>query len=203
MKTIGRNVTVFDVYDRAKHGPKMEEKKWDFEIIPKTARALKKKYNIKMDKHTIIPEDPELVNNLFQAGLEMLETCGIFCIDTKRVIKYTRDEILHALDTAPDHFTYGIEKEAHYITPRSYDSKEAPIIQGGPTGSPCSEEMFLPIHQSYAQEPIVDTIVDGVLQTGNGHDPQPNTPYELMAVRSEALQVREAMMRAGRKGMGL
>ena len=28
MKTIGRNVTVFDVYDRAKHGPKMEEKKW-------------------------------------------------------------------------------------------------------------------------------------------------------------------------------
>lgn len=57
MKTVGKNVTVFDVYDRAKTGPKMEEKKWDYEVIPSTARELKKKYNIKMDKSVIVPED--------------------------------------------------------------------------------------------------------------------------------------------------
>jgi methylamine--corrinoid protein Co-methyltransferase len=203
MNTVSKNVTVYDVYDRAKRGPKMEEKEWDFKVIPKTARALKKKYNIKMDKSKMIPDDPELIDNLFKAGLEMLETCGIYCIDTGRVIKYTRDEILHALDAAPDHFTFGTGKEAHTITPRAYNAKEAPIIQGGPTGSPCSEEMFLPIHQAYAQEPIVDTIVDGVMQTVMEHDPQPGTPWELIAVRSEALQVREAMVRAGRAGMGL
>lgn len=203
MNAVARNVTVYDVYDRAKSGPKMDEKKWDFEVIPQTAKALKKKYGIKMDKKTIIPEDKDLIDKLFQAGLEMLEQCGIYCINTGRVIKYTRDEILHALHSAPDHFTYGEGAEAHLITPRSYDSRKPPIIQGGPTGSPCSEENFLAIHQAYAQEPIVDTIVDGVLQTINGHDPQPGTPWELMAVRSEALQIREAMMRAGRTGMGL
>ena len=37
MKSIGKGVTVFDVYDRAKSGPKVEEKEWDFKIIPKTA----------------------------------------------------------------------------------------------------------------------------------------------------------------------
>lgn len=203
MRAIAKNVTVFDVYDRAKKGAKVPENDWDFKIVPKTAKALKKKYDIKMDKNVIIPEDKELMNKLFQAGLEMLETTGIYCIDTGRVIKYTRDEIMHALASAPDHFTFGKDAEAHLITPRAFDSKKPPIIQGGPTGSPCSEEMFLKIHQAYAQEPIVDTIVDGVMQTVMGHDPQPGTPWELMAVRSEALQVREAQMRAGRAGMGL
>lgn len=203
MRAIAKNVTVFDVYDRAKKGAKVPENDWDFKIVPKTAKALKKKYDIKMDKNVIIPEDKELMNKLFQAGLEMLETTGIYCIDTGRVIKYTRDEIMHALASAPSEFTFGKDAEAHLITPRAFDSKQPPIIQGGPTGSPCSEEMFLKIHQAYAQEPIVDTIVDGVMQTVMGHDPQPGTPWELMAVRSEALQVREAQMRAGRAGMGL
>jgi methylamine--corrinoid protein Co-methyltransferase len=203
MKTIGKGITVFDVYDRAKTGPKMEENEWDYKFVPQTAAALKKKYNIKMDKKTIIPEDKELIDNLFNAGLDLLVECGIYCIDTGRVIKYTRDEVLHALESAPSQFTFGEGKEAHIITPRHSGSKKAPLIQGGPTGSPCSEEMFLPIHQAYAQEPIVDTIVDGVIQTVMGKDPVPNSPWEILAVRTEALQVREAQVRAGRKGMGL
>ena len=205
MKTLGRNVTVFDVYDRAMKGPLVDAEEWDFEIIPQTAKALKEKYNIKMDKKKILPgpEDEELVNNLFQAGLEMLETCGVWCMDTGRVIKYTRDEILHALECVPDHFKYGIDKEEHIVVPRSYDSPIPPIIQGGPTGSPCSEEMFLPIHQAYAEEPIVDVIVNGVMEKVMDHPANPGSPWELMAVRSENLQVREAMRRAGRPGMGL
>lgn len=203
MEAIAKGVTVFDVYDRAKTGPKMEEKDWDFKMIPQTAKALKKKYGIKMDKNTIIPEDKELIDNLFNAGVDMLVECGIYCIDTGRVIKYSRDEVLHAIKSAPDHFRYGEDKEAINVVPRPYNSTKAPVIQGGPTGSPCSEESFMSIHQSYAQEPIIDTIVDGVLQTIMGKDPVPGSPWEIMAVRSEALQVREAQMRAGRKGMGL
>ncbi len=203
MNAIGKQVTVFDVYDRARSGPKVEEKDWDFKIIPQTAAKLKEKYNIKMDKTTIIPEDKELINNLFNAGLDMLVECGIYCIDTGRVIKYTRDEVLHAIESAPRKFVFGEDKEAHIVTPRHTSDKKAPIIQGGPTGSPCSEDMFLPIHQAYAQERIVDTIVDGVIQTVMGKDPVPNSPWEILAVRTEAMQVREAQVRAGRKGMGL
>ena len=203
MNAIGKGVTVFDVYDRAKTGSKMVENDWDFKVVPQTAAALVKKYNIKIDKNTIIPEDKEMINNLFNAGLDMLVECGIYCIDTGRVIKYTRDEVLHALKSAPTQFTYGEGKEAKIVKPRHSSSKTAPIIQGGPTGSPCSEEMFLSIHQSYAQERIVDTIVDGVMQTVMGKDPVPGSPWEIMAVRSEARQVREAQSRAGRAGMGL
>jgi methylamine--corrinoid protein Co-methyltransferase len=203
MNAIAKPVSVFDVYERAKSGPEMSEADWDFGVIPKTAKKLKEKYKIKMDKKVIIPEDKTLIDNLFKAGLDMLEECGVYCIDTNRVIKYTRDEILLAIKNAPRHFTFGEDQEAIHVTPRAYNSKTPPVIQGGPTGSPCSEAMFLPIHQSYAQEPIVDTIVNGVLQTVMGKDPVPSSPWEIMAVRSELFQVREAMSRAGRSGMGL
>jgi len=203
MKAYGKPVTVFDVYDRARSGPRVPEQEWDFKIIPQTAKALVKKYDIKMDKKTIVPEDPELIDKLYNAGLDMLVECGVYCMDTGRVIKYTRDEVLAAIEGAPDHFMFGEGKEAIYVTPRSYDSPKPPIIQGGPTGSPCSEDLFLAIHQSYAQEPIVDTIVNGVMQTVMGRDPVPGSAWEIMAVHSELRQVREAQARAGREGMGL
>lgn len=203
MKAIAKPVTVFDVYERAKSGVEMAEGDWDFGVIPKTARKLKEKYKIKFDSKVIIPEDKTLIDNLFKAGLDMLEECGVYCIDTNRVIKYTRDEILLAIKNAPCTATFGEGQEAIHMVPRPYNSKKAPIIQGGPTGSPCSEEYFMAIHQSYAQEPVVDTIVNGVLQTVMGKDPVPDSPWEIMAVRSELFQVREAQSRAGRSGMGL
>ena len=201
---LAKTLSIGDIYDRAKTGPKTEEKDWDFKIIPKTAAALKKKYDIKMDKKKIIPTNKTLMSNLFKAGLELLTTCGIYCIDTKRVIKYTEDEILASLAAAPKAAQFGeVGKHGRIIQCRRHDDKRPPIIQGGPTGAPCSEEHFLAIHQSYAQEPVVDTIVDGVLQTVRGHDPLPMTPWEIAAVRSEAIMVRAAQDRAGRCGMGL
>lgn len=200
---IAKELTVFDVYDRAKTGPKLDEKEWDYKVIPQTAARLKKKYNIKMDKKTIIPTDKELIDNLFKAGKELLVECGIYCIDTGRIIKYTEDEVNAAIASAPKRAIYGEGKEAVELVPRSYMDKKAPIIQGGPTGAPCSEELFLAIHQSYAQEPLVDTIVDGVLQTIKGRDPVPGSPWEIAAVKSEAIMVRAAQDRAGRSGMGL
>ena len=200
---ITNKLTVFDVYERAKSGPKVDENDWDFKIIPQTASKLKKTYGITMDKKTIIPTDKELINNLFQAGLDMLVECGIYCIDTKRVIKYSREEVLTAIKTAPTRAIYGEGKQAVVLTNRSHKDKRPPIIQGGPTGAPCTEEHFLAIHQSYAQEPLVNTIVDGVLQTIKGYDPTPGSPWEIAAVKSEALLVRAAQDRAGRTGMGL
>lgn len=198
-----RKLNVYDVYDRAKAGQPMPESKWDMEIIPMTAMKLKKKYGIKMDKTKMVPEDKDLINNLYKAGLDMLEECGIYCTDTGRVIKYTREEIMAAVESVPGNVPYGEGRDAVMLKPRSHKDACSPIIQGGPTGAPCSEDLFLAIHQSYAQEGLVDAIVDGVYQTINGRDPVPNSPYEIAAVRAEALDVRNACMRAGRPGMGL
>jgi methylamine--corrinoid protein Co-methyltransferase len=198
-----RKVNVYDVYDRARTGQKMTEVQWDTEVIPEAAAALKTKYGIKMDKKVIVPEDPKLIDALFNAGLDMLEQCGIYCTDTGRVIKFTRDEIMEGINSAPKGFIIGEGVDSVFMAPRAYNSSAPPLIQGGPTGAPCSEDHFVAIHQSYAQEGLVDTIVDGVYQKINGKDPVPNSPYEIAAVRAECIGIRTATMRAGRPGMGL
>jgi len=200
---ITRKVSVYDVYDRARSGKKMPESEWDGRVIPETAAALKEKYGIKMDKSVFIPEDPELIDNLYHAGIDMLEECGVYCTDTGRIIKFTRDEIMEGINSAPTRIIYGEKTDALEMVPRSFNSTKPPIIQGGPTGAPCSEQHFIAIHQSYAQEGLVDAIVNGVHQKINGKDPVPGSPYEIAAVRAECIGIRAAIMRAGRPGMGL
>lgn len=200
---LAQRVTVFEAFNRAKNGPKVVEETWDNEIIPKTASRLKEKYGIAMDKKVMIPTDPTLVDNLFKAGMEMLVECGVYCMDTGRVIKYTEEEVWASIAAAPKSCVIGEGRDARLLSPRSYRDSRPPLIQGGPTGAPCSEQYFLPIHESYAKEGIVDTIVDGVMQTINGYDPTPNSPWEIAAVKQEAYQVRLAQARAGRPGMGL
>ena len=201
--TYKKRVGIFEAYNRALKGDRVEESDWDYKIIPGNATRLKEKYDIKIDKNVIVPTDDKLVNNIFKAGLEMLIETGIYCIDTGRVIKYTEEEILLAIKDTPKEFNLGEERDAVQMKPRSYKDTRPPVIQGGPTGSPVAEADFIAMHQAYANEPLIDTIVNGVMQTIDGNDPIPNSPWEIAAVRAEVMQLRLAQAQAGRPGMGL
>ena len=193
---------VFESYERAISGPKIDEDKWDREVIPQTAKKLKEKYNLRFDKSVFVPTDEDMIDRLFQAGLEMLSTCGTFCTETGRVIKYTEDEIMNALAAAPCELVIGEGRDARRMVPRSFDSPLPPLCQGGPTGAPVSENIFVETHEAYAREPLVDTIVDGVFDTIYGHPLKSHTPWDIAAAKAEAMSLREAVRRAGRPGMG-
>lgn len=193
---------VFESYERALTGPKVDEREWDRKIIPETARKLKEKYKLKFDKTKIIPTDDDLIERLYQAGLEMLVTCGTLCVDTGRVIKYTEEEILNTLAGVPREIVIGEGRDARRVSGRRFDDPCPPLNQGGPTGAPISENIFMLIHEAYAREPLVDCIVDGVLNTIYGHPLAKETPRDIAAAKTEALALREAVRRAGRPGMG-
>jgi len=198
---VKQRIGVLETWDRMKTGPKVDEKEWDEKLTGQTATKLKEKYKLQFDRSKIVPTDNDLCDRLFQAGLEMLETMGIYNINTHRVCKYTKEEILTAIEVAPAELTLGEGRDSRQLKDRKFDDPRPPLVQGGPTGSPVSEEIFTQTHEAYARESLVDSIVDGVMNTFNGHDPIPGTPYEYAASRMEATQVRLAMQRAGRPGM--
>jgi methylamine--corrinoid protein Co-methyltransferase len=202
-KVVERPVDVFEAFNRAKTGPKVSEKEWDFKIIPQSASALKKKYGIKFNEKEVIPTDKDTINSLFLAGMEMLVQNGVYCINTGRVIKVTEEEVKEAIKKAPDKLVIGEGRDAVDMVPRSPQDSRWPIVQGGPTGAPVSEEIFLPMMQSYAQEAIVDCIVSGVMNTVEGNEPFPNSPWEIKGTRMEVALVRQACHKVGRPGMGL
>ncbi len=197
-----RPITICDVYDRIIKGKKVDEDVWDYDIIPNNATKLKEKYKLDFG-NKFIPEDKELMNNLFNAGLEMLVETGFYCQDLGRVFHVTEEEVWEGIKKTPKYVTLGDGTEAAKFYPRRGNSPVKPIIQGGPTGSPISEDVFVQVMQSYAQESVVDTIVNGVITTIEGKSPKTNTPYEIRATMAELRAVREACVRAGRPGLAM
>lgn len=197
-----RALTITDVYDRFVKGKKVKAEDWDYKVIPENLTALKQKYNLSFGKD-IIPEDKEVKENLFNAGLEMLVTTGFYCQDLGRVMHVTEEEVWEGIKKTPTKLILGEGKDIARFYPRHGNAPVKPIIQGGPTGSPISENVFVQVMQSYAQEGVVDTLVNGVMTTIEGHPAKTRTPYEIRATMAELRATKEARVRAGRPGLGV
>ncbi len=200
--TFRKSFDCYDFYDRAKVGEKCTQDDWDLMTIPMKSMELKQKYGLDF-KGEIIPTDKDMMEKLFKAGFEMLLDCGIYCTDTHRIVKYTEEEIWDALNNIQTEFTLGTGRDSVQFKKRSIGDKRKPIVQGGPTGSPISEEVFMPVHMSYALEKEVDTIVDGVMTSVRGKPPIPGSPYEVLASKTETRLIKQAAAMAGRPGMGI
>lgn len=193
---------IYEFYDRAKVGEKCTQDDWDLMTIPMNAMELKQKYKLDF-KGEFVPTDEDMIEKLFQAGFEMLLKSGIFVTDLSRVVKYTEEEIWESINNPQVEFKLGSGRDAVNVRKREVGDKRKPIIQGGPTGSPVSEEMFIPIHMSYAMEKEVDTIVNGVLMSIRGKSPVPSTPYEILAAKMESRLIKQAAAYCDRPLIGI
>lgn len=200
--TFRKSFDCYDFYDRAKVGEKCTQDDWDLMKIPMKAMELKQKYGLDF-KGEFVPTNRDMMEKLFNAGFEMLLDLGIYCTDTHRIVKYTEAEIWDAINNVQKEFTLGTGRDAVRVSKREVGDKKKPIIQGGPTGSPISEDVFMPVHMSYALEKEVDTIVDGVMTSVRGKPPIPGSPYEVLAAKTETRLIKQAAAMAGRPGMGI
>ena len=197
---MGQRIGALEVFERFNKGKKVSEAHWDYDVIPKTLATLKDKYRIRFGKK-VIPDDRDLSERLFKAGVEMLSTVGFFCPDIGKTLTITEDEIYDCLDNLPRKITMGSGKDAVSVEPRFGSARRRPILVGGPTASSVSENVYMTMMQSYAQENIVNVLFNGVLDTFAGHEYKPNTPNEIYAVMKEMKMVDAARTLSGRSGM--
>ncbi|KKG09979.1 hypothetical protein EO92_15630 [Methanosarcina sp. 2.H.A.1B.4] len=59
-------------------------------------------------------------------------------------------------------------------------------MQGVPTVSPISEDMFIPVHLIHTFKKEVDTIANGMMTSVREKPPVPKSPYETFAAKTEA-----------------
>jgi len=195
-------ISIFEAHDRFINGKKTREDTWDYVTVPNNAAMIKSKYGLEFGKK-IIPEDKDLMNRLFLGGVEMLVVTGFFNPDLGKVMHVTEAEVYEGIKKATKRLRLGRGKDEVICDRRRGNSPTKPIIQGGPTGAPISEDLFVSLMQGYAQEATVDTLVSGVMSTIDGHAPTANTPWEIKATLAEIRAVREGMARAERPGMAI
>jgi methylamine--corrinoid protein Co-methyltransferase len=194
---------LLEILDRAYGGPPCDERDFDLQHVAGGVARVVKEYDLEFDQTTLIQRDDALIGRLWEAALNFLENCGVYNTSTGRRMLFSRREIEEWVAAAPDSAVIGEGRDARTEVHRSVEDPRPPIIIGSPIGSPLSEDMYVPIMQSYIQEPIVDTTTPGTLDSTYGREPRTQSPWEVVAAWQEVELVFTAARRAGRPGMSI
>jgi len=192
----------WEVIGRSESGPLTKEKQFDMQLAA-TAAGIAKKYDIRRDSQTVVPHDDGLADRLYQAALDLFLEMGIYCRDTGRLMKFSRDEVLSAMAHAPRSVTHGQGRDVAVMTARSVEDGKPPFCTLTPVGTPVAEERFVAMVQSYVQEPLAQTFSSAFSQTVHGRPIKSGTPQEVEAAIWNVLKLREAARAAGRPQIGI
>ncbi len=200
MKHRGR---LHEVIRRAENGPMIEEKEFEKGLITPTVARLVKKYDIKFNQDTVVPDDDDLADRLYQAGLEFAVEVGLFCKDTSRRILWTQNEYEDALRYCPSKAVIGEDRDAVTIRSREPGSTTRVAVSGGAVGVPVPEDMYIPLMLSYAKEPVIDLLEPASIQSAYGMPMKAGSPLEIIAGWRDAELAFQVINQAGRPGMGV
>jgi methylamine--corrinoid protein Co-methyltransferase len=190
-----------DIIQRSLTGPIISEEDFNNHYVSQGLAKFVKEYEIKVNKDHIVNMDDDLADRVWQAAVDFLASCGVYCQNTGRVILHSREEIEDILKTAPDNVWIGAGTDRVHEVARGVEDPRRPLLMGSSIGTAIEEPYFMPATISYVQEPEVDVTMVPTLDKIYGFDIRTRSPLEIMSSWREAELALEAFRRAGRPGM--
>jgi len=195
-------VNFIDVIDRAATGPMMSQKDFDLKVFIPSLRRVISKYEIKWDRKETVNTDDRLADRIYEAAVEFYTEVGTYITDTERVIKFSRSEILEAVEDAPKEAYFGEGPDRCVMKGRLPDSDELPHCHVG-SGTNTSEENALRLVEAYARISKAKTISIPIINTLGHIRSAAGAPTEVFAAIRAMQYGREGCRRAGRPGLAI
>lgn len=192
---------IMDIVQRSLDGPIIEEDDFNNKNVSKGLARVIKEYEIKINQDQIVNFDDDLADRVWDAAVDFLASCGVYCQNTGRVILHSKEEINAILKHAPDNVWIGAGTDAVHEVARGVEDPRRPLLMGSAIGTAIEEEYYIPATISYIQEPEVDVTMVPTLDKIYGYDIRTRSPLEIMSAWREAEFALEALRRAGRPGM--
>jgi methylamine--corrinoid protein Co-methyltransferase len=194
-------IDLIEVFDRADSGPLIPDTEYYMgRFVPKLAEVIAR-HGIRWDRNTIVNTDDDLADRVFQAAIDLLAETGAYCSDTNRVMIFSREEILRAVEQAPRQARFGEGREAKTMYGRAVDDPSRPWIHIGGGIYTTEEQIYLDTVEGMASIPIVDSVsVPSILHL-RGKDARVRSPQELLAAIKTVILAREGIRRSGRAGL--
>ena len=190
-----------DVYERALRGPVMSEKEFDMKVFIPRLNDVVKAYGIRYDKENPVPSDDGATDNLFRAAVDFVTQVGCYCLDTNRVMQFSREEVLKAVEEAPGICHVGEGKDAGVFGMRRPDDPKIPWLHVGSGIASSAEEYATNIVEGYASIAEVNSVQIPGLDSLRGIPIAAGSPMEFYAsIRGLRIGL-EALRRAGRPGL--
>ncbi len=191
-----------DVIDRAATGPMMTQKDFDVKVFIPSLRNVLKKYDLKRKSEEVVNTDDSYADRVFEAAVEFYSEVGTYITDTERIIKFSKAEVLEAVDDAPKEAYFGEGPDRCVMKGRLPDSDELPYCHVG-SGTNTSEEFALRLVESYARISKAKTISIPIINTLGHIRTAAGAPTEVFAGIRAMQYGREGCRRAGRPGLGI
>jgi len=192
----------WEILDRTMTGPIMDEQEFEIEFFPTKMAEIVAKHKIERDPDEPIMSDPGMADEIFQAGLELLVEVGLYCKDTKRLVKFTEQEIKEVIKTRKSEVTLGKDRDAITLKPRAPEDKQHPYTFFPAGGYLTSDLDLYKLHVlTAAQEPLCDGLVLLPLTRVGDIEPISGTPSETLLLLTEAQIANEVAARVGRPGL--
>jgi len=194
-------ISLLDIAERIQRGPKMKEKDWDLSLFKKM-EELSNKYEINYPSEgSYVNSNDDIVDRTFQAALDFLVEVGIYCVSTRRVVRFDEKEVLTAIREAPKETIVGEGRDARLIRQKRVEGTES-LNQCPGLHAPFTEELAPLVVKNYAQITRADylegfnfTVVDGREIFGMS--------MEVYASKRQLAWMREGVRKAGRPGMAI
>jgi methylamine--corrinoid protein Co-methyltransferase len=193
----------WEIVDRTMTGPIMKEDEFENEFFPTKIAEIVAKHKIEYDPEEPIMSDPGMADEIFQAGLELLVEVGLYCKDTKRIVKFTEEEIKEVIRTRKSEVTFGKDRDAITLKPRAPGDKQHPytFFPAGILTRDVSK--YKQYASTTAQEPTCDGLIPVPLAGIGDIKPTSGTPTETLLALTEAQIMNEVATWVGRPGLFL
>lgn len=200
---MGKLLDIMEFQGRSETGEVLEKtSKFDIKWS-RTLRALAAKYEVVYTPESTVISD-KIADGVFNAAVELLATCGIYHMNTMRVIALTEQEIRDTADhynSNPHVSKFGQGADRIEYTYRKQFEKKLPILAGGPCGV-IGEDWFDPYVRSFVKEPTNKAMgITGGIENVHGHSAKAGTLSEMYAAGWECSQIQRICREEGRPGM--
>jgi methylamine--corrinoid protein Co-methyltransferase len=192
---------LFAAIERASTGKIMSEEKFETELLPTVLADLQSKYKIEWNPDDGCMIDPDMADAIFQAGFDYLLEVGLYCKDTRRIVKFTQEEVLEAIATARHEVTFGSGRQEFTMSPRAPGDKQH-AYTFFPAGALTKNlDLYRTFARTVMQEPTCDGVIPIPLLGLGDLKNIMDTPSQTVVCQTEARLMNEVAGWAGKPGL--
>jgi methylamine--corrinoid protein Co-methyltransferase len=193
----------WDMLDRTTTGPIMREEEFETELFPTVMADIVARHQITCDPDEPIMSDPDMADAIFQAGVELLLEVGLYCKDTKRIVKFTEAEIQEVIQSRRHEVTLGKDRDAITLKPRAPGDRQHPYTFFPAGALTRKVDLYRQYALTVAQEPTCDGLIPIPLIGIGDTKLAAGTPAQTLLCLTEAQIMNEVATWVGRPGLFL
>ncbi len=195
-------ISLVEIADRMRTGPKMAAKDWDMALFRRMTELVNE-YGIECpeERSSWLNTDDSLADAAWSAAVEFVVEDGCLCLDRERVVRFTEEEVREAVRSMQREVVMGEGKDARVWRQHRVEGSEPLNVAPG-HHAPFTEDLANTVVHNFAMIPRLDFLEGFNFPKIDGYDVY-GTPLEAYASRRQVAWLREGVRKAGRPGAAI